>query len=65
MQLVNFDERFVQKLYIVELKIQSLLHMVDKRAAARILGAPGRDGVREVMLADQGFADDIGICDAG
>lgn len=38
--------------------------MVSQRAGG-VFGEPGRDGVREVVFPDEGFADDVGVCEGG
>jgi hypothetical protein len=30
-----------------------------------VFGKPGRDGVREVVFPDEGFADYVGVCEGG
>lgn len=59
-QLVGLEKGVVEELGVVELEIQGWLDVLSEEAGW-VFGAPGRDGASEIMLADQGFADDVGV----
>lgn len=60
MQLVGLEKGVVEEFGVVELEIQGGLDVLSEQAGW-VLGAPGRDGAGEIVFADQGFADDVGV----
>lgn len=60
MQFVGLQKSFIEELGVVELEIQGRLYMVSEKVD-RVLRAPGRDCVGEIVFADEGFAEDVAI----
>ena len=63
-ELVGFDEGFVEEFGVVELEVWGWFYVVFEDAG-RVFGEPGGDGVGEPVFPDEGFADDIGVCEGG
>lgn len=59
-QLIGLEQSIVEKFCIVKFKMQRGLDVPLKRALW-VFDGPGTDGIGEVVLADQGFSDNIGV----
>lgn len=59
-QFVRLNQSFIEEFGVVELEIQGLLYVVSEKVRW-VFRAPGRDCVGEIVFADEGFADDVGI----
>lgn len=59
-QLIGLEKSFIQEFGVVELEIQRLLNVLSEKIGW-VFCAPGRDCVGEIVFADEGFADDVGI----
>lgn len=59
-QLIGLEKSVVEEFGVVELEIQGLLYMGSENIGG-VFCAPGRDSVGEIMFANEGFADDVGI----
>lgn len=62
MQFISLEQSIVEKLCIVEFKMQRRLNVALERAI-RKFGAPGTDGVGKVMLADQSLSNHVRVCE--
>lgn len=59
-QFVELEQGFVEELGVVELEIQGRLHVVAEKGGG-VFCAPGQDGVGEIVFADEGFAEKVGV----
>ena len=63
-QLVGFDEGLVEEFGVVELEVRGGFDVAFEDAVG-VFGQPGGDGVGEPVFPDEGFADDVGVCERG
>ena len=63
-ELVGFEEGFIEEFGVVEFEIDCWFDMVLQDTFG-MLGEPGRDSMCEVVLPDQSFADDVRVGEGG